>query len=69
MAKVQLQRDPYARQTLVRVTADDGECDYCGRQGRRWVYAWEDDSCRLTGRRQRLHAYCSVGCYRADNDH
>ena len=63
---VQLQRDPFARSTLMRDKARDGRCDACARQGRRWRYYWEDDRVRPAhASPQRERAFCSTGCFRS----
>jgi hypothetical protein len=71
MTTTQLQRDPFARATLVRYSVPvHGTCSGCGNGTARYVYRWEADGQRLP--RYTVHctdakAFCSVGCWRDYN--
>jgi len=60
---VQIERDPFARASLVRALLHPpGPCKWCGQPGR-FAYGWQGDQ-----NRDRLHLdgpFCSVGCYRS----
>lgn len=64
---VQINRDPFARMTLVRrKVRTTRTCVWCGQHGK-FEYAWSGDS------QADSHAYfkgpfCSVGCYRIYTD-
>lgn len=66
---VSIQRDSFARASLMRRRVKPGACSWCGREGRRWRYWWErDDDWRLSMRallEGKDHAWCSVGCWRS----
>jgi hypothetical protein len=61
----QLDRDPFARSTLLRQTLppeDREPCAWCGSRPGRFVYYWESD----TGwRPMRLRGFCGVTCWRS----
>jgi len=63
----QIERDPFARATLMRKTVPKdcrGECDWCG-QPAKYQYFWVLDSAlrppKYVGRNQ----FCSKSCYKA----
>ena len=57
---VQINRDSFARESLMRAIDEQGECRWCG-QPARYYYFWESDNYR----RGRMDGpFCSVGCYR-----
>ena len=60
---VQINRDPFARATLVRhrYIGPDQSCRWCGQDGR-FCYGWEED--QRPGRYDTTGPFCSVGCYR-----
>ncbi len=61
---VAINRDPFARTTLMREGAPVGECCWCGRFGRRWQYYQETDRVTWMGRPMQFQRFCSVGCWR-----
>ena len=60
--RVQINRDPFSRASLMREKTGKHEpCKWCGQMGDSF-YGWEDDS----GRPARADGpFCSVSCYRA----
>ena len=65
---VALQRDPFARATLLRdivLHAGYKPCKWCGNPRGRFMYKWETDS--IYTRSEWDGLYCSVGCYRTYN--
>jgi hypothetical protein len=63
----QIQRDPFARGSIVRRTLtarDRRPCDWCGQPGR-FQYGWEDDQNRPISWTSGI--YCSVDCHRTDD--
>lgn len=66
MARTQISSDPYARTTLYREKATDGECAYCGHKGRLWIYyTRSDDNIRVHRGPVNAKAVCGVNCHRA----
>lgn len=66
MSVVQIQRDPFARATLVRTTTlGGGACRWCGQPGR-FYYGWLTDG--LSAHVNYTGPFCSVGCYRIHAD-
>ena len=62
---VQIQRDAFARCTLMRDhIIGKHDCAFCG-QPARFVYWWEADRIYAAPRPLALNAFCSVGCFRA----
>jgi hypothetical protein len=59
---VQIQRDPFARASLMRIR-EKGGCKWCGRPGR-FAYRWEGDSRFYDSRDRWQGPFCSIGCYR-----
>lgn len=63
----QINRDPFARASLMRVTlekVDRRDCSWCG-QPARFRYFWEGDASRSrppTGYHD--PQFCSIGCWR-----
>lgn len=65
MPEVQLHRDPFARQTLMRKIETKRPCKWCGGDAR-FHYGWESDRIRRTD----VHyegPFCSMNCYKAFN--
>lgn len=67
MSHVQISRDPFARQELVRRTiyspkVNPPVCDWCGSRARFQYGTWRDGSARPD---YDLRVFCSVGCYRS----
>jgi hypothetical protein len=61
---VQINRDPFARASLMRRKVEKpGECTYCC-QPARFEYAWEGDGVRYGGGLGWSRPFCSVSCYR-----
>jgi hypothetical protein len=71
---VEISRDPFARETLVRKTyrSASATCEWCG--NRRTVrgkpaalfcYAIERDGCASAWRPTYSRPFCSISCYRA----
>jgi hypothetical protein len=62
MNHVQINRDPFARASLMRKRGQMDSCRWCGRPGK-FYYVWERDS---VGRYDSRYAgpFCSVECYR-----
>lgn len=62
---IAINRDPFARSTLMRVCHPDHfPCRWCGQEGK-YDYYWEDDSLHPPTYRDEHRRYCSIGCYRA----
>ncbi len=62
MSQTQVNRDPFARASLMRRTVEKGlTCEWCG-QPAKFEYAWERD-CKNTVEGW-SKPFCSVGCYR-----
>lgn len=63
---VQINRDPFARASLMRETLDKEDrcygCKWCGLEHARFLYGWENDA---GGAASLEGPFCSVGCYRA----
>jgi hypothetical protein len=60
-------RDPFARETLVRVRVKGNHtCKWCG-QNARFLYRWIPDSVRACNfsANSDPHKFCSVLCFRA----
>lgn len=67
MKRIQIERDPFARATLIRTvvpSAYRSSCCHCGRDGARFCYAWESDGVYRTIRRAWSRAFCGIGCFR-----
>ncbi len=65
-ARTQINRDPFARMTLMRQKlTTQCECAWCG-QPARFNYYWESDCSR--GPQGQLKPFCSVGCFRTYYD-
>jgi hypothetical protein len=59
-----LRRDPFARVELWKENASDGECSWCGRNGKRYAYYHESDG----GRKFNLPgSFCSISCMESEN--
>ena len=64
---VQINRDPFARATLVRRTVRvTRTCLWCGQHGR-FEYGWNGDA-QPASRTYFQGPFCSVGCYRTYTD-
>jgi hypothetical protein len=60
----QIERDPFARASLMREKCEQGkECAWCG-QPARFVYYWEQDSVARSTRFAQAKPFCSVSCFR-----
>jgi len=62
----QIERDPFARATLIRETIPKqfrGSCKWCG-QPAKFRYSWEPDGVHVRVRFMN-EEFCSVSCYRA----
>jgi len=74
MATVELRRDPFGRQTLMReFWTARGTCPWCGQEKRLWLYWWEPDGIAHRESFRRLqttlrHKFCSIRCWEAWND-
>jgi hypothetical protein len=67
MKKIEIQRDPFSRATLVRAvvpSACRSSCCHCGRDGARFCYSWESDGIRSPFPRTFSRAFCGIGCFR-----
>jgi hypothetical protein len=63
---VQIERDPFARMTLMRELLPIGErkeCTWCG-QPAKFTYAWEEDSRARRGMPLQDKPFCSVSCFK-----
>ncbi len=63
---IQINRDPFARRTLVRdivLRAGYKGCQWCGRERSRFLYCWVPDGV-ITRPVAWQGPFCSVGCYR-----
>lgn len=72
MAVVQINRDPFARASLMRRSVKCTECAWCGTtpQYRMFQYWWERDSVTSSDRfapASRTFSFCSIGCWRSFN--
>jgi hypothetical protein len=69
MTIIQIQRDPFARTTLIRRVLDRHErpatCCTCGSERARFVYQWESDGTRFVRGRGWSRPVCSVDCFRS----
>ena len=68
MKRIQIERDPFARATLVRTVlprTQRAACCNCGRDDARFCYAWESDGLYSAVRRGWSRAVCGIGCFRA----
>ena len=68
MATVQINRDPFARASLMRQTVQtyNGqklECAWCG-QPAKFRYFWRSDSSNDLGSRS-FKVFCSISCWRS----
>jgi hypothetical protein len=65
----QLDRDPFARSTLLRQTLppeDREPCAWCGSRPGRFAYYWEQDTgWRPMPRAFQLRGFCCVTCWRS----
>ena len=63
---VQINRDPFARASLMRDTLgkeDRDSCKWCGREHSKFMYGWEGD--QYGNNRTYLNGpFCSISCYR-----
>jgi len=64
----QLERDPFARATLVKESPQPVDCAWCGGrdgQGRCYVYRWESDGQMgsVHPRYTTLRRFCSKACW------
>ena len=61
---VQIERDPFARATLLREKCAKGQsCAWCG-QNAKFHYYWEQDSIRPSTAFVRSKVFCSIGCFK-----
>ena len=62
-----LQRDPFARATLMRETdsATRDTCAFCGQSPAKYRYGWDSDGNPRAWRASGRHQFCSVGCWRS----
>jgi hypothetical protein len=64
----QISHDAFGRVSLYRKQVDDGECDECGKDARRFQYAYvRDDS--LSGEKVPNGKFCSKSCFSARGYH
>lgn len=65
MAIVAINRDPFARETIIRETVSPPrECAWCGSERGRFRYGSEPDG-TLQRRYLSEEVFCSVGCWRS----
>jgi hypothetical protein len=68
MKTTQLERDPFARATMMRQTVpiqDRKSCAWCGQQAK-YRYRWESDGIMNRAPQwDSLRQFCSVGCCRS----
>lgn len=66
-AIVQLRRDPFARQTLVKKCVGVASCRNCGQSRRLWVYGTQPDS--ISGRTNwHTGSFCGLSCHDSYHD-
>jgi len=61
MKTTQISHDGFARVSMLRCSAGKGECEWCGRNGRRFQYGIERDGIRV-GVAWDGRYFCSKGC-------